>query len=180
MKLTPSINLTLLSYQPAAALVNPDAPWFTMAFPAQDGVGLCVHTNEMTPKPQWRWLHYFLGANWVVNGVWMTCAPRHWFAHMPQAPQTGPLNEHFIRDYGTVFILVGAAVLISLARDTFTRRKHLWVLAFFVAHALLHVWDMLAGRLGHDHLTSGFLLVLLPVAVLSGLSARSCWQEAAS
>ncbi len=132
----------------------------------------------MTPKPNWKWLHYFLGANWLVNGVWMTWAPRHWFDHMPQAPQTGPLNEHFIRDYGSVFILIGVAVVISLARSSFTRGKHLWVLWFFVAHASLHVWDMAAGRLGHDHLTSGFLLVLIPVVVLSSLCAPSFWEQA--
>ena len=131
----------------------------------------------MIPKPIWKWVHAFLGVNWIVNGVWMTWFPAHWFAHMPQAPQTGPLNEHFIRDYGTVFILIGAAMLITLARGTFTRAKHAWVLAFFVAHASLHVWDMVAGRLEHDHLTSGFLLVLIPVVVLGVLMHPAFWQK---
>lgn len=130
----------------------------------------------MVPKGNWKWVHAFLSLNWLVNGVWMAVWPAHWFDHMPQAPQTGPLNEHFIRDYGSVFFLIGAAVLITLARGTFTRGKHVWVLAFFLAHAGLHVWDMLAGRLGHDHLTSGFLLVLIPVVVLSALMHPAFWE----
>lgn len=125
-------------------------------------------------------MHAFLGVNWLVNGAWMTWAPGHWFDHMPQAPQTGPLNEHFVRDYGSVFMLIGAAVLVTLARGSFTRSKHVWVLWFFIAHASLHVWDMLAGRLAHDHLTSGFLLVLIPVVVLGGLLHPSFWQARAN
>jgi len=131
----------------------------------------------MLPKPNWKWLHAFLAANWLLNGIWMTWRPQHWYDHMPQAPQTGPLNEHFVRDYGSVFMLIGAAVLVTLLRGTFTRSKHVWVLWFFVVHASLHVWDMFAGRLPHQHLTSGFLLVLVPVVVLGTLLHPYFWQR---
>ena len=130
----------------------------------------------MIPKPPWHWVHGFLGFNWLLNGVWMTCFPAHWYSVMPQTEQTGPLNEHFVRDYGTVFFLIGAAVLLTLARGTFTRSKHLWVLLFFSAHAGMHVWDMLAGRLHHDHLTSGFPFVMLPVLALGVLTHSAFWQ----
>jgi hypothetical protein len=130
----------------------------------------------MIPRDNWGWVHGFLAVNWMVNGVWMACAPAHWYATMPQTQQTGPLNEHFIRDYGSVFFLVGAAVLVTLLRGSYTRGKHVWVLSFFAAHALLHVLDMLAGRLGHDHLTSGFPLVVLPVAVLGVLLLPAFWK----
>jgi hypothetical protein len=132
----------------------------------------------MGPKPILRWVHGFLSVNWIVNGVWMLVSPPHWYATMPQATETGPLNEHFIRDYGTVFVLIGAAVLLSLARGTYSRAKHVWVLFFFVAHALMHVWDMFAGRLGHHHWTSGFLLVMLPVVVLAALLHPAAWLKA--
>jgi len=141
-----------------------------------DSGSAASHTS-MIPKNNWKWLHYFLGANWLLNGVWMVWAPHHWYLHMPQVPQTGPLNEHFIRDYGSVFILIGAAVMITLARGTFTRSKHVWVLCFFAVHATLHVWDMVVGRLGHDHLTSGFPLVLIPVVALGVLLHPAFWQK---
>ncbi len=130
----------------------------------------------MAPKKVLRPVHAFLGLNWVVNGLWMLFAPAHWYAVMPQATETGPLNEHFLRDYGSVFVLIGLLTLIKLARGTFTRETHLWVLLFFVAHASLHVWDITAGRLGHHHWTSGFPLVLVPVVVLGTLLHPVAWE----
>lgn len=109
----------------------------------------------------------------------MVLATAHWYREMPQVTQTGPLNEHFIRDYGTVFMLIGSAQLLALARGAFTRTMHVWILLFFVSHALIHVWDMAVGRL-HDHLTTGFPLVLIPVAVLGGLLYPGVWESKAT
>jgi hypothetical protein len=130
----------------------------------------------MVPRQNWKWVHAFLAANWLLNGLWMVLATAHWFATMPQATQTGPLNEHFTRDYGTVFMLIGAGQLWTLSRGTFTRTVHVWVLLFFAAHALTHVWDIATGHIGHEHLTSGFPLVMLPVLLLSALLHPACWQ----
>jgi hypothetical protein len=130
----------------------------------------------MVPRTNWKWVHAFLALNWLVNGLWMVFATAHWYAHMPQAGQTGPFNEHFTRDYGTVFILIGASQLVVLWRGTFTRSMHVWILLFFVTHALTHVYDMSTGRLGHEHLTSGFPLVMIPVLALTALLAPACWQ----
>lgn len=130
----------------------------------------------MVPKGNWKRVHAILAFSWLLNGLWMVFATAHWFSHMPQATQTGPLNEHFTRDYGTVFILIGAAQLVALFRGAFTRTMHVWILFFFVSHALTHVWDMATGRLGHEHLTSGFPLVMIPVVLLSALLFPACWQ----
>jgi hypothetical protein len=123
-----------------------------------------------------RWVHALLGVSWLANGAWMVFAPAHWFAAMPQATETGPLNEHFVRDYGSVFLLIGLGTLLALARGSYSRTMHVGVLLFFVAHALMHVWDIGAGRLGAHHWTSGFLLMLLPVAVLAALLHPGAWQ----
>jgi uncharacterized protein YjeT (DUF2065 family) len=131
----------------------------------------------MCPKPALRWVHGFLGVNWIINGVWMVCAPAHWFAAMPQATETGPLNEHFVRDYGSVFVLIGMIILWQLAHGSYGRQTHAWILLFFVLHALMHVWDISAGRLGHHHWTSGFLLVMLPVVVLAALLHPRAWEK---
>jgi hypothetical protein len=130
----------------------------------------------MVPRKKLRPVHAFLGCNWVLNGLWMMFEPVHWYGAMPQAVDTGPLNQHFLRDYGSVFFLIGLLTLSKLARGRFTRETHVWVLLFFVTHASLHVWDVLAGRLGHNHWTSGFPLVLLPVAVLAALWHPAAWE----
>ncbi len=130
----------------------------------------------MRPKPALLWIHAFLSVNWVVNGVWMIFAPGNWYAQMPQAGDTGPLNEHFIRDYGSVFFLIGIATLLALARRLYSRWMHFWIFMFFVAHAALHVWDMFAGRLPHYHWNTGFILVMLPVAALGALLHPAAWR----
>jgi len=131
----------------------------------------------MRPRPGLRWLHGFLGANWIINGAWMMFAPAHWYGTMPQATETGPLNQHFVRDYGSVFFLIGVAVVWALWHGAYSRALHAGVVSFFVIHALLHVWDVFAGRLGHHHWTSGFVLVMIPVVALAALLHPAAWQK---
>jgi hypothetical protein len=136
-----------------------------------------LEIQSMIAKPKFRWVHALLGLGWLVNGIWMVFAPEHWFARMPQATETGPLNLHFVRDYGSVFVLIGLGTLMAVARGAYSRTMHVGVLLFFVAHALMHVWDISAGRLGSHHWTSGFLLVMLPVVVLAALLHPRGWTE---
>ena len=43
----------------------------------------------------------------LTNGVWMLLSPTHWYHKLPAAvPDFGPLNEHFVRDLGTVFVMM--------------------------------------------------------------------------
>ena len=42
------------------------------------------------------------------NGAWMLWDPIHWYHTLPAAvPDSGPLNEHFVRDIGCAFTLLG-------------------------------------------------------------------------
>ena len=37
----------------------------------------------------------------AANAVWMLADPQHWYHDLPAAvPDTGPYNEHFVRDVG--------------------------------------------------------------------------------
>lgn len=130
----------------------------------------------MTPRPWTRFVYAVLGAGSVVNGLWMLAAPAHWFATIPGATDTGPLNQHLVRDYGICYLVVGTAIAAGLARG-FTYGLHLAVTAFFAGHALLHVWDMIAGRLGHEHWAADFPGVFLPALLLMVMSLPFAWEQ---
>ena len=123
-----------------------------------------------------RWIYAVLGAGSVVNGAWMLVAPALWFASIPGAADTGPLNPHLVRDYGISYLIVGAAILIGLARG-FPYGLHIAVTAFFSGHALLHAWDILAGRLPAHHWSMDFPGVFLPALLLLVMSLPFAWEQ---
>lgn len=131
----------------------------------------------MLPKTWLKWVDGFLAASWVFNGAWMLFAPAHWFYNIPGASDTGPLNEHLIRDYGYTFVLMGGIALVALARGTFTRGLHAAMLAFYAIHASIHLWDLLAGRVSLHHAVRDLPLVFAPVIVLAALALPFAWQR---
>ena len=131
----------------------------------------------MPPKPWLKWVDGLLAASWLFNGAWMLFAPSHWFYNIPGASDTGPLNEHFVRDYGYTFLLMGGIVLLALARGTFTRGLHAVLLAFYAIHAGIHIWDLLAGRVPLHHAMRDFPLVFAPVIVLAVLALPFAWRR---
>ena len=56
-----------------------------------------------------------LGAALLANGVFMLVAPETWYGAVPGVTSTGPFNQHFIRDIGLIFLLVGAAYVAGTA-----------------------------------------------------------------
>ena len=95
-----------------------------------------------------RWpivLGFFAAGN-LVNAVWMLASPAHWYLNLPaNIPGTGPLNEHFVRDIGCIFLLLGVALLAGM----FVRRLRLPAMvlatAYSLLHALVHVYDSARG-----------------------------------
>jgi hypothetical protein len=88
----------------------------------------------------------------IVNGAWMLLFPLLWYTDLPAAvPHTGPFNPHFVRDLGVVFIIVGMAFGWSALNVDRSRLVHLALTAFLVGHALIHVTDILTGRLPTSH-----------------------------
>jgi hypothetical protein len=81
-----------------------------------------------------------------LNGVWMLASPAHWYANLPSnVPGTGPLNEHFVRDIGSIFFLLGLLLLISVWRRELRVSAMVAASAFGVMHALVHVLDSVRG-----------------------------------
>lgn len=129
-----------------------------------------------TLKPPFRTVYAILALSWLGNGAWMFFAPAHWFATIPGANDTGPLNEHFVRDFGSVFLLLGVAALVALARGSFSYAHHWGNTALFGLHAGVHVWELSAGRTHWHGAVRDFPLVFLPVLILLALALPGAWE----
>jgi hypothetical protein len=111
-----------------------------------------------------------LGAGAVINGVFMLVSPDGWYLAVPGVTTTGPFNQHFIRDIGLIFLLLGAGLLIGAAKPGL--RSLLWTATavWLTGHALFHFWEVAVGICGPSALARDFAAVTLP-AILTWLIA---------
>jgi hypothetical protein len=112
-----------------------------------------------------RLLSSLLALGLGLNGAWMLAVPASWYAAIPGARETGPFNPHFIRDIGSAF-LVAAVAFAALA----VARSRAWPAAlsgagFLGLHALVHLWDLAAGREDAHQLLSDLPAILVPGAL---------------
>ena len=109
--------------------------------------------------------------------LWMLASPAHWYINLPaNVPGTGPLNEHFVRDIGCIFTLIGVALAVAVFRPAFRLTALLFATGFFVAHSLVHVYDQVRGLLPPDQWRFDLFPVYgatLVLVVLSVVLARS-------
>lgn len=103
-----------------------------------------------------------LGIGAGANGCVMLVSPVRWYFAVPGVTNTGPFNQHFIRDIGIIYLFLGAAFLVGAARAEF--RVVLWGAAslWLCCHALFHVWEVAVGICGSSALVQDFPLVTLP------------------
>ena len=125
-----------------------------------------------------RAFHLLASAVMLAIGVWMLAAPASWFHHFPAGmPDTGPFNPHLVRDLGVAFTVMGVALACSVRDRRHSRVVHLIVTAFLAAHALVHVGELLGGRLPHRHwwldIPFTFLPALLFIALLPAALRRA-------
>ncbi len=104
----------------------------------------------------------------LANGVWMLVDPTRWYHDLPAGvPDTGPLNEHFVRDIGCAFVTVGVALGWG-ALEPRVRVPAVGLAAlFYVLHALLHVYDTGRGFVGAHHWWLDLPGVYLPAVILA-------------
>jgi hypothetical protein len=106
----------------------------------------------------------------LVIGGWMLAAPASWFYHFPAAlPDTGPFNPHLVRDLGAAFAVMGVGLAWCVRDPRHCRTVHLGVTAFLVAHALVHVGELLGGRLPQRHWLSDIPFTFLPALLFLAL-----------
>jgi hypothetical protein len=108
------------------------------------------------------WAAVLLGVGALANGTFMLVSPADWYFAVSGVTSTGSFNQHFLRDIGLVFLLVGLAFLIGVRRHQ--ARVALWGAAslWLAAHALFHFWEVAVGICGPSALVRDFAAVTLP------------------
>jgi hypothetical protein len=104
------------------------------------------------------------------NGVFMLINPALWYSVVPGVIRTGAFNQHFIRDIGMLYMLIGGALLVGIFRREC--RVILWgtIGLWLSGHAVFHFWEVMAGLCGTDALMESFPGVTLPALVSVGLT----------
>jgi hypothetical protein len=111
------------------------------------------------------------GLSNLLNGLWMLASPPHWYENLPAAvPDFGPLNEHFVRDIGCIFVLLGAALVWAAFVPRWRVAACAGAAGFAVLHALVHVIDTARGLVGPEHWAIDLPGVYLPAVLLSGVT----------
>jgi hypothetical protein len=119
----------------------------------------------------WLWALGIFGVANLGNAAWMLADPAGWYVGLPAAvPDTGPLNTHFVRDIGSAFAVMGAALLLAAMRPALRAPMIGAVALFYVLHALVHVTDTIAGRLPASHWAIDMPGVYVPALIMVGLT----------
>jgi hypothetical protein len=106
-----------------------------------------------------------MGVAAFANGIIMLVSPEAWYVLVPGVTDTGPFNQHFVRDIGIVFLFVGTGFLLGAAMPHY--RMILWAAPtlWLGAHALFHFWEVAVGICGSSVLIRDFPAVTLPVII---------------
>jgi uncharacterized protein YjeT (DUF2065 family) len=113
-------------------------------------------------------LAVLLGVAALANGVFMLLAPEAWYFAVPGVTTTGSFNQHFLRDIGLIFLLIGAGILAGAFQPR--QRLLLWVIPtiWLSGHALFHFWEVSVGICSASAIPRDFAAVTLP-AILGWL-----------
>ena len=106
-----------------------------------------------------------LGLFALANGIFMVLAPESWYWAVPGVPDRGPFNQHFVRDIGFIYALIGGAFLYGALYPA--HRVVLWSIptAWLGLHALFHIWEVFVGICGPESLIEDFAGVTLPALI---------------
>jgi len=118
-----------------------------------------------------------LGALNAANGLWMLASSATWYELLPgRVPDFGAYNGHFIRDIGLVYLISGVGFVWSAFHLRACRPVMVAQALWAGGHALLHVAEMVSGRIGAAHWLLDAPGVLLPGVVLGLLVWNPVWR----
>ena len=124
-----------------------------------------------TKSDPWALVLGIAAAGNLAMALWMLAAPEHWYFNLPaRVPGTGPLNEHFVRDIGCVFLLMGGGLAVGARWRSYRVPVLLGVTGWYVLHALVHIYDTARGLLGPEYWGVDLPGVYLPALLLVGIT----------
>jgi hypothetical protein len=124
-----------------------------------------------------RWLKWILPAILAINGAVMLLAPAWWYPRVPGVIQTGPLNDHFVRDIGAAYLACALAMGWALKNPARGLGAAAASAAFLALHAGIHLITPFCGTtLPWPLLLRDFPGVFLP-AIISLLVVRACYRR---
>lgn len=107
------------------------------------------------------------------TGLWMLVDPPHWYENLPGGvPDFGPMNEHFIRDVGAVFLLTAIGLGGAAVRPAWRVPVCAMVTGFYLLHAVVHVVDTARGLVGPEHWVLDFPGIYLPALLMLAVTWR--------
>lgn len=117
-----------------------------------------------------------VAAMFFANGVFMLLRPQSWYYFVDGVSDTGPFNQHFIRDIGFIYGVTGLSVAAGVIVPS--GRAALWLSAgtWHICHAFFHVWEVAVGICGADALARDFFGVTLPSVVTLSLGLYA-WRR---
>lgn len=118
-----------------------------------------------------------LGLGALANGTFMLMSPDGWYFAVPGVTTTGPFNQHFLRDIGLIFLLLGAGFLVGVARPHL--RVLLWTSAaiWLSGHALFHFWEVAVGICSASAIARDFPAVTAPAILAWGIALWAARQD---
>ena len=118
-----------------------------------------------------------LGVALIANGVFMLVAPADWYVAVPGVTATGPFNQHFLRDIGLIFLLLGGAFLVGAAQPHL--RVALWAAPsiWLTGHALFHLWEVAVGHSSPSVIPRDFPAVTSPAIIGIALTVWAIHQS---
>src|SRR5262249_2367528 len=141
---------------------------------------IMLASMEARTRDAWTYVLGLYGLGNLANGAWMLADPRGWYDRLPAGvPDFGPLNEHFARDIGSIFLIVGAALLGAALSRPVRLPGLLFAPGFVWLPALLLVSDAARGLGGPPHWLLDLGPVYLP-AVVMVFALRAALREARS
>ena len=103
-----------------------------------------------------------VGAGGVVNGVFMLADGARWYDTVPGLAHTGPYHPHFVADIGAAYLVSGLALAARAWQPRYWPAAVVGA-AFFCAHAIIHMFDIVFERTGNIGVDVG--LVIVPAAL---------------
>lgn len=123
-----------------------------------------------------RSLTILLAAALGANGLFMLIAPGTWYPTVPGVDATGPLNVHFARDIGCIY-LVAAAGLVWLLRDARAWPAAMAGAVWLGLHAVVHIAEYLTGHASPHG--AGLFTEVLGVLLPPALAIPLIWRQRA-